>query len=825
MVVLLSLWRQAETPMFLAALLGNLSVSLVLWYQNADNQIREWGLYLLAANITASTIGTLLWLSLSNWFARATPLRALQAFLGLTVSVLLLLPSALLLFNPEGWATSPPSQIVQVGSWAGWLTLCPAFLPALWYTARRHAWALPHLLCLAVSAIGVLLCCTLAAAGVPSWTAFQILQVACLIVGLLAIGIGWSRSRNDLADWLLQLWPIGLGILVLVLVLYSYPIHPTDPWGEIALLPGVSLLCVALAGWRRQQLWIFLGGLILNVTVSLFVGNWWKLGRLDEWWVMLVQVNILTATLTAAVWLTLWRPSLRREDWLGRSLAVPASPLFLLQLLFLLLASLLLVASAGIELVVQPATHSEQLLQIGSTLGWLSLLAAFLMLIWWSGRRVWENVPLMTLAGLALVILAASSTARFAPREGSHTWLAYHVLTFGWSGIGLGLLLLGWDRSQPRLPRSKEDAATETIPGAASDPWTLACVLAVALLVLGLALRGAGVDPGGPSWSAGAILSVSVMLAGLALWQKQEKWAFAAALCLNLAATLIVGLDAGGTRLVQVNSLVSAFAAVVWIAAARRLYPSTDAPYLSAPLLTLQVLLGVLGNLVVLVRPAIHLIASPDRLDSVIEDAGSPLGWCVLLALVPAIWHLHRWLSEAVVFLGSGLGLCLGILGACTVAARLPSHPWLGYHVLTLSWALTGITAAVWSLKPQFRQASVLCVRGFATPGAESGPAWDCRGSGRALVVHRCAWLSRFDAGTDGLDAASRKLGVPCRAGCQPHRSPPPVANTPGHASFGLGYLAPPDLHSGEQRLCPRLAPGKPPALPAKRRRDSLSGQ
>src|SRR5947209_18651773 len=114
----------------------------------------------------------------------------------------------------------------------------------------------------------------------------------------------------------------------------------------------------------------------------------------------------------------------------------------------------------------------------------------------------------------------------------------------------------------------------------------------LAMLALSLAVRGALLDPLNP-WTATAILvTASLVVATLAVRQRREVWALAAALCLNLAMSLPLvrfRLAAGlpfadwWMELVRANVFASAGAALVWLAAWQRMYGATERP--AAPLL------------------------------------------------------------------------------------------------------------------------------------------------------------------------------------------------------------------------------------------------
>src|SRR5207302_11139232 len=90
-----------------------------------------------------------------------------------------------------------------------------------------------------------------------------------------------------------------------------------------------------------------------------------------------------------------------------------------------------------------------------------------------------------------------------------------------------------------------------------------------------------------------------------------------------------------------------------------------------SPLLNVQVALGLAGNVVLLLSPALRLVLSPAGWPEVDRDAvlqaGEAAGWLALLAAVAAsLWHLRQTVAQTSVHMLCGLGLALGVLLACT---------------------------------------------------------------------------------------------------------------------------------------------------------------
>src|SRR5262249_52199886 len=163
--------------------------------------------------------------------------------------------------------------------------------------------------------------------------------------------------------------------------------------------------------------------------------------------------------------------------------------------------------------------------------------------------------------------------------------------------------------------------------------------------------RGArGEAPAGPWWSVGAFVTVSGLAAGLAARQRCEAWAFIAGLLLQLAAAVVVlhfqaigTVDAGWVHLVQANTVVAAVVAFAWLACARAFYGAARPDLFAAPLLAVQVLLPLLGNVALLAGPLALLVAEPGNLSPLVPQAGHIGGWLALvLALAAAATYAGR---------------------------------------------------------------------------------------------------------------------------------------------------------------------------------------
>jgi hypothetical protein len=104
-----------------------------------------------------------------------------------------------------------------------------------------------------------------------------------------------------------------------------------------------------------------------------------------------------------------------------------------------------------------------------------------------------------------------------------------------------------------------------------------------------------------------------------------------------------------------------------------------------------QVALGLVGNLVLLVPPAVLLVLTPWQPPDTVAHAGSVAGWAALvLALAASAWDAERTQTPGTVHELCGLELALAILIACSAAA-FGGAPWLAYHVLVGACTAVGV--------------------------------------------------------------------------------------------------------------------------------------
>ncbi len=410
--------------------------------------------------------------------------------------------------------------------------------------------------------------------------------------------------------------------------------------------------------------------------------------------VTLIQLATITAALWAGAWLIV-------RSWVDvwRDDAAPGATNELMNVQLGMAAAgngLLLVFGLCCLAVLHP--HGQTFtVAVGAPLGWAALVSLMAASIYRGVQH--RRVPGSNAAGLAG--MAALGMLACAVQWACVQWLwplwGYHTLMLGWAVYALLVAAATW-----------WVASARTLPGAQGPPQALiraaavwvrtACSLAV-LLALKASLWHEAHDD--RLWAAAAIAVASVAGATMAVWRRQESWAFSAALGANLAASLVVwhfrhdhDFRDWWLRLLQANVIASSAVALVWLAARRRLYQLREWSLGDSPLLAVQVALPMIGNLAMLCVPVVQLLAIPAGLPARMAILAGAPGWLALLTSATAAgWYWRRVLPNNSVEVLGILGLGAGVLVTCHTAAWDGSTVdlWLQYHTLTAAWVAAGM--------------------------------------------------------------------------------------------------------------------------------------
>jgi hypothetical protein len=638
------------------------------------------------------------------------------------------LPGILRELTPAGYMPPLeywPPQYIYAGAYApsAWLlvgALLLIMLASLWQPApcRRQTEALLGLAVLAVTVptlwAGRLRPEQAVASGLRWGLAVAFLAGSALLwlrgpVASLASGLRMpcpfeagsaGRVRRSLLD--LALVPVLL-LTGAVAILAFAGTPPTGPSQDslfgrmgatLSVMVPLGILSLTLVGHalrERSAGYAFAAGLLVNVIVMGgyalgVVTSGGALGTVE--WVRLLQLG----TITAAVWALLWLAS-RRWVAAWRDVAAAALPLALPRRLMAVqlgmgvvgIGVLLITAFALLALVTVdssgPADANAAALawvtETGSLLGWLAF--GLVVCSYRAGRqRFLAEGPY--LLGEAGVILIGCTIERVLPGWG------FRALLAGWSACTLAWALRPWRASWRPADRADREAAG----------WVARTGIWVA--VLGVL---AAVFQEDYLWAAAAIGTASAGACLVAARQRRGTWALTAGLGFNLAAALVVWqfeaevtLGQWWVRLVQVNGIVSAIVALVWLRLRPRLYDPATLTWSIRSMLTVQVALALLANAIVLVIAFLEVYVYPQGpLSLAVLQTGESAGWLALiLATASAIWLARQAAPRGAVHVLGGCGIMFAVLLAAT-ASTWGGGSWLAYHVLLVG--LTALAAAL----------------------------------------------------------------------------------------------------------------------------------
>ncbi len=232
-------------------------------------------------------------------------------------------------------------------------------------------------------------------------------------------------------------------------------------------------------------------------------------------------------------------------------------------------------------------------------------------------------------------------------------------------------------------------------------------ILAMTTLRVGLAL--AGEPPVGPAAGSvfarmGDMLSYAVPLAlvsagliGHALREQSPRYALAAGLVVNYTVTLawlMSAITAGRhigrvelVELVQLNTITAALYALAWLAERRWIARITLPAGSASSLLSVQVGIGLAGNILLLIPAAAWLITRPEHPGPAVAAVGDLLGWAALICGVgAAVWHALSSGKPIRLDMLSAFLLAIGSLIAFDVC-RVDAGQWRGYHTLLVASA------------------------------------------------------------------------------------------------------------------------------------------
>ncbi len=388
-------------------------------------------------------------------------------------------------------------------------------------------------------------------------------------------------------------WVAASGILAVLLGLKAAIFHAAAEellWAAAAIALA-AIACAAMAVWRRSEGWAFAAAPGVNLAASLVVVYAQTGLFFRDWWVLLVQANIIASAAVALVWL-----AARKRLYELREFSVRSSPLLATQTSLGVVATGILFLPAVARMLFDPSEVPAPTAQLAEPAGWIALLAAVAAAAWYL-RQVSPRdlVHVVAGAGLGIGVLLMGSALRWSAAVGRDPWFAYHVLESTWAVAGFLVLLAGilgrhlriagqfgrkgtgtffgpgaetqrdnptGRMSQSPVPTADGPAAEPVFPRLEVQGW----VTAIGAAALGLALFHVHDDPMRPWWSAGVVVAVSLAAGLLATWLRLPAYVYVSGLLWNVAASVLwLAWDSSNPyTLVASNALALAIASSGW---------------------------------------------------------------------------------------------------------------------------------------------------------------------------------------------------------------------------------------------------------------------
>jgi hypothetical protein len=459
--------------------------------------------------------------------------------------------------------------------------------------------------------------------------------------------------------------------------------------GAGSVILSLGMILVGLIGHsirERSPGYAFSAGFILNLIGASWFVHWsTQAGQkiVSPDWILLIQIVTMSASVWSMVavasqrWLSIWREENNAS----------ARPLLSLQIFQAIIGNGLLLIGGIVAVLTGVGPRPGYAASIGSFLGWTVFVVTVAAIVWRAHRAGRFAVPAaLPLVGHASIVLFACTIAPWSELG------AFRTLMLGWACFLPALVALACmvERGGERAGILRAALRPEVV-----GPWlwtTAAAVVALSLASL------AGDDEG--VWAAAAIAVAGSSAAAMAVWRQREHWAFVAGLSLNLAISVLVcqtpttlSTDAWILQFLQLNTMVAAVVALIWIGARRYLYPAGNTLWRSAPLLLGQIVATFALTCLLLLGPLLHLFTFPaNPLPDFFANFTGPLGWATLLLPAwAACWYASVDGRRARGHLLLMTGLLVGVLASLNLGLRSPDQGWVAYHTLLAMWTGLGI--------------------------------------------------------------------------------------------------------------------------------------
>ena len=229
-----------------------------------------------------------------------------------------------------------PEWAMQAGLPLGWCALLLTAGAGAYrrLQIRRH-WD-PRFVGLAGMGVLALLACTVPNIVLPDGTkldgtwAYRVLMLGWSIYALLvALAAWWVSALRTQPDShgppqallrLAAVWVRVAGIAAVILGIKAAFIHDDVDYERLWAAAAIAIASTAgatMAVWRRREGWAFTAALGFNFAASLAVWHFEEALNLsfDQWWVRLVQANVIASSLAALFWLAAHKRLYALKQW------------------------------------------------------------------------------------------------------------------------------------------------------------------------------------------------------------------------------------------------------------------------------------------------------------------------------------------------------------------------------------------------------------------------------------------------------------------------------------------------------------------------------
>jgi hypothetical protein len=436
------------------------------------------------------------------------------------------------------------SQAGTLLEWAAFATTVAAGGYRTWQRGREFS---PHAVGLTGLTVLALVACTvsnmpmLVGTSAGSTLPYRVLMIswACYAL-LIAIATWWVASQRTLPEAegppqalirLAAVWVRVAGIAAVLLGLKAGFLHDDLDSERLWAAAAIAIASVAgatMAVWRRREGWAFCAAVGVNVAASLVVWHVEETRGLlfEQWWLRLVQANVIASSLVGLVWLAAHRRLYQLRVW-----SVRESPLLAVQIALPIVANIAILALPVLALIEHPKSLAAWMHGFADAPGCLGLLLATAAGAWYLERTMpGRLIHVLAALGLGAGVLIACGSHAFGPFFAGEC-MEYRALFSTWTAAAAILLTVTYVANLRQLANVPKLELAKHFPTDAGKLW----VSAIGILAAALVARSCAWDVDGIRWSLAAVGTLVVVMGLIAIWLRSAEHVYFSGLLVNLA--------------------------------------------------------------------------------------------------------------------------------------------------------------------------------------------------------------------------------------------------------------------------------------------------